>query len=76
MYISNDNTKNYSFYSLQLETQLNEQTNQNLIKLPKVVKPTNNKTSPISFPSQAQYTKGWGDAKTPTNGGLILILLP
>ena len=27
-----------------LDTQLNEQTNQNLMKVPKVVKPTNKKT--------------------------------
>ena len=38
MYIPNDDTKNV------LNTQLNEPTNQNLIKVPKVIKPTNKKT--------------------------------
>ena len=32
-----------------LDTQLNEQTNQNSIKVPKVVKPTNKKTLLKSF---------------------------
>ena len=44
MYISNDDTQYYPFCRLQLsgwnvlETQLNESTNQNTIKVPKAVK--------------------------------------
>ena len=43
MYIPNDDTQNYSFRSLQLkwlkklDTQLNEPTNQDLIKVSKVI---------------------------------------
>ena len=53
MYIPNDYTK-YSFYRLHLQvetfdTQLNEPTNQNLIKVPTVVK-TTKKTSVINRP--------------------------
>ena len=38
----NDDTENYPFCRLQLvvDTQLNEPTNKDLIKVPKVVKPT------------------------------------
>ena len=46
MYIPNDNTQNYPFCILQLkrlDTKLNETTNQNLIKVPKVVEQTNKK---------------------------------
>ena len=45
MYIPNDYTQNYPFCRLQLvvETQINELTNQNSIKVPKVVKTTNKK---------------------------------
>ena len=48
MYIPNVDTQNYHLYRLQLmverlETQINEPTNQNSIKLPKVVKSTNEK---------------------------------
>ena len=44
MYIPNDDTHNYPFFRLQLvvemsNTQLNETTNQNLIKVPNVIKP-------------------------------------
>ena len=44
MYISNDDTQYYPFCRLQLsgwnvlETQLNESTNQNTIKVPKAIK--------------------------------------
>ena len=46
-----DYTQNYPFCRLQLmletfDTPLNEPTNQNSIKVHKVVKPTNQKTSP------------------------------
>ena len=46
---SNDDTQNYPFidYNLwlkHLDTQLNEPTNQNSLKIPKVIKPTSNKT--------------------------------
>ena len=41
MHHSNDNTKIYPPVDY---TQLNEPTNQNSIKVPKVVKPTNKKT--------------------------------
>ena len=49
MYIPNDDTQNYPICRLKLvvetlDTQLNEPTNQNTIKVPKVVKPTNKKT--------------------------------
>ena len=47
MYIPIDDTQNYSFYRLKLvvETfELNKQTNQNSVKVPKVVKPMNKKT--------------------------------
>ena len=45
MYIPNDDTQNYPLFKLQfvvetLDTQLNEITNPNSIKAPKVVKPT------------------------------------
>ena len=48
-YIPNDNTQNYPLFKLQfvvetLDTQLNEITNPNSIKVPKVVKPTYKKT--------------------------------
>ncbi len=50
MYIPKDYTQNYPFFKLQLvvetmNTQLNEPTNQNLIKVPKVLETTNKKTS-------------------------------
>ena len=49
MYIPNDYTQNYPFYRLKfllkrLDTQFNEPKDQNSIKVPKVVKPTNKKT--------------------------------
>ena len=44
MYIHNDDTQNYPFCRLELVVSTNEQTNHNLIKVPKVVKPTNKKT--------------------------------
>ena len=49
MYIPNDDTQNSLFERLQLlvenlNTQLNEFTNQNSLKVLKVVKPMNNKT--------------------------------
>ena len=49
LYIPNDDMQNCPFYRLQLmietfDTQLNELTNKNLMKVPKVVKPTNEKT--------------------------------
>ena len=40
MYIPDDDTQNFHFFSLQL----NEPTNQSSIKVPKVVRPTNKKT--------------------------------
>ncbi len=42
MYITNDDTQNYSLTSL--DTQLNKPTNQNPIKVPKDAKPTYKKT--------------------------------
>ncbi len=48
MYIPNDDTQNYLFIRLQLVVEtvlhLNEPTKQNSIKVPTVVKPTNEKT--------------------------------
>ena len=51
IFIPNDDTRNYSFCRLHLvvvlfgqDTQLNEPTNENSMKVPKVVKPTNEKT--------------------------------
>ena len=49
IYIPNDDTQNYPFCRLPKldetqDTQLNEPTNQNLIKVPKVDKSTNKKT--------------------------------
>ena len=49
MYIHNYDTQNYTFIRLQLvakhlDTRLIALTNQNSIKFPKVVKPTNKKT--------------------------------
>ena len=47
IYIPNDDTENYPFCRLQLETcsyQLYEPTNQNSIKVLNVVRPTNKKT--------------------------------
>ena len=48
MYITNDDTLNYPLSTLQLmvaqlDTQLNKPTNQNSLKVPKVIKPTNKK---------------------------------
>ena len=44
MYILNDDSQNYSFCRLHLNTQLNEPTYQNSIEVPKVVKSTFKKT--------------------------------
>ena len=49
MYIPNDDIQNYPFLDYnewlkRLDTLINEPTNQNSIKVPMVVKPTNNKT--------------------------------
>ena len=49
MYVPNDGTQNYAFCRFQLvveplNIQLNEPTNQNSIKVSKVVKPTNKKS--------------------------------
>ena len=47
MYVPNDDTQNYPFCRLlveTLDTQQNEPTNQNSSKFTKVVKPTNKKT--------------------------------
>ena len=47
MYIPNDGTQNYFFCRLKLvvETyELNKPTNQNSVKVPKVIKPTNKNT--------------------------------
>ena len=49
MYISNDDTQNYSICRLQLVVAtfghlMNQPINQNSIKVPKVVNPTNKKT--------------------------------
>ena len=45
MYIPNDNTPSgaYYYWLKRLDTQFNKPTKQNLIKVPKVVKPTNKK---------------------------------
>ena len=63
MYIPNDDTKSNPFGRIQLvvkklDIKINEQINHNLIKVPKVDKPTNHKplgtsviNSPISPPS-------------------------
>ena len=40
MYIPNDDTQKYPFCRIRLDTELNEPTNHNLIKVPKFVKPT------------------------------------
>ena len=37
-------TTSVDYWLKRLDTQFNERTNQNLTKVPKVVKPTNNKT--------------------------------
>ena len=49
MYIPNDDNKitlsvDYNYWLKRLNTQLNELTKQNSVKVPKVVKPTNKKT--------------------------------
>ena len=49
MYFYNDDAQitpsiDYNFWLIRLDTQLNETTNQNSIKVPKVVKPLNKKT--------------------------------
>ena len=44
MYIPNDDPQNNPFCRLQLDTQQNEPSNQNSIKVPKVDKTTNKKT--------------------------------
>ena len=43
MYIPNEDTQNYSFCK-RLDTQLNYLTNQNSLKVPKIVNSTNKKT--------------------------------
>ena len=62
MYIPNDETQNYPFCRLQLVVALNEPTNQNSMKVLKVVKPTNKKiyykalrTSVINSPFSPPY---------------------
>ena len=66
MYIPNDDTQNSVDYNQLLK--LNKPTNQNLLKAPKVVKPTNKKTlgtgvinSPMSPPSlqQNRFLRSW-----------------
>ena len=52
MFISNNDTQNYPFHRLQLVVETlghstNEPNNQNSIKVPKVVRLTNKKTSPL-----------------------------
>ena len=42
-YIPNDDTQNYPSFRLQLEVQIFGHSNQNSIKVPKVVKPINKK---------------------------------
>ena len=51
MYITNDETQNYPSCELQLmaDTQHNWPTNQNSIRVPKVVKPVNKKTLFYNF---------------------------
>ena len=54
MYMPIDNTQDYPYFTLQLvverlDTQLNQQTNQNSIKVLKIVKPTNEKTLLYTF---------------------------
>ena len=54
MNIPNDDTQNNSFCRIKLwlerlDTQLNEPANQNLMKVPKVVKPANKKTLLCNF---------------------------
>ena len=46
MYMPNNDTQKYTFCRLKLvvETQLNEPTNQNPLKVPIIVKPTNKET--------------------------------
>ena len=44
MYDPNNDTQNYNSWLKRLDTQLNEPINQNDVKFPKVVKPTNKKT--------------------------------
>ena len=39
----------YNYWLKRLDTQLNKPTNQNLIRVPKVVKPTNKKTLLYNF---------------------------
>ena len=52
MYLQND-SQNYPFCRLRLDTHLNEPTNQNSLKVPKVVKPTNKKTFTRHFGDQS-----------------------
>ena len=64
MYIHNDDTQNYPFFRLQLVvetsvTELNKTTNQNSIKDPKVVEPTNNKTFGASVINSPMYPPFW-----------------
>ena len=55
MYIPNDDKQNNPFFRIQshwfkrLDIQINELTNQNSIKVPKVIKPTNKKTLLIFY---------------------------
>ena len=54
MYFPSDDTQNKPFCRLQyflkrLGTHLNEPTNQNSLKVPKVFKPTNKKTLVLNF---------------------------
>ena len=58
MYIPNDDKQitplDYNQGLKRLVTQLNESTNQNLVKVPKVVKPTNKKTLVKNFGDQCK----------------------
>ncbi len=54
MYIPNDDTQitppvDYNKWLKRLDIQLNETTNQNLLKVPKVAMPTNKKTLLLNF---------------------------
>ena len=51
MYIPNVDAKNYPFYTnsdWKWNVQFNESTNQNSIKVPEIIEPTNNKTYRLS----------------------------
>ena len=78
-YIPNDDTQNHSFCRLQLVVETfgystYEPTNQNSIKVPKVVKPTNKKTLLKDFGDKCNQQLNVQDIDRGDNGVFITLV--